>query len=161
MTRRRPVFDRFWPKVDSSGGDDACWPWLGSTGHGFGYGCFRDRGRTYMAHRFALHLVTGEPLDTPLQALHSCDNPPCVNPAHLRWGTQKENIADARDRGRWSPPPANPGRTTNHKLTPAQVAEIRRRVSQGETQAAMCREFGMTSGAISLIVNRKLWKRVA
>lgn len=46
-----------------------------------------------------LELVTGEESDGRF-ALHSCDNPPCVNPAHLRWGSHADNMTDAADRGR-------------------------------------------------------------
>lgn len=52
-----------------------------------------------LAHRFSYELATGEDI-TGLFVLHSCDNPPCCNPAHLRVGTQKDNMADARAKGR-------------------------------------------------------------
>jgi hypothetical protein len=52
------------------------------------------------AHRIvAEHHFGPAPADKPY-VLHSCDNPPCCNPMHLRWGTQAENIQDAQSRGR-------------------------------------------------------------
>lgn len=170
MRVRRPVFDRFWRKVDSSGGPDACWPWQGSTAHAFGYGCFRERGRTYTTHRFALHLVTGESLDTKRQALHSCDNPPCCNPAHLRWGSQKENIADAMERGRWSsPPPSKPGRKPSTvgeanpraRTTEADVRAFRSDVDAGMPVAAAARKYGMGKTQAHSIAKRQTWRHVA
>jgi HNH endonuclease len=91
---------RFWQKIRKSGPDD-CWPWLGAlTESGYGncypYGA---RVRGYRAHRIAVFLTTGtDPGD--LGVIHSCDNPPCCNPAHLSAATHKENMQDMHTRGR-------------------------------------------------------------
>ena len=91
--------ERFWMKV-SVGQPDECWPWL-SVITSMGYGEFRTwrGGRTrFLAHRYAL-MDLGADIDG-LVVMHSCDNPPCCNPAHLTPGTQAENIADAISKGR-------------------------------------------------------------
>jgi hypothetical protein len=94
---------RFWDKVDKRHYRQ-CWEWK-SRRDKDGYGHFRLSGKRseyqrVRAHRVALVIGTGE--DRPdLLALHSCDNPACVNPAHLRWGTQSENMQDALERGRF------------------------------------------------------------
>lgn len=93
----RPIAERFWEKVDSSGGPDACWPFIGARSP-LGYGRFNVSNRSVAASRVALMLTSGDPGE--LGALHSCDNPPCVNPSHLRPGTQRENVRDAQLRGR-------------------------------------------------------------
>ena len=70
---------RFWPKVDKSGGPDACWPWMGGkTQRGYGY-FTADGHRTY-AHIFSFELENGYSVP---EVRHTCDNPPCCNPAHL------------------------------------------------------------------------------
>lgn len=53
-----------------------------------------------LAHRAALVLATGEPLPDGVLALHSCDNPMCVNPAHLRAGSRQDNTDDMYRRRR-------------------------------------------------------------
>lgn len=52
------------------------------------------------AHRAVLAFKLGRPLSTDECALHTCDNPPCVNPDHLFVGTNKDNVADSVSKGR-------------------------------------------------------------
>ena len=87
----------FWSRVDTSGGPDACWPFIG-TKNACGYGTLSYQSRVYRAHRLALILSDSDKPD--LQALHHCDNPPCCNPKHLYWGTRSDNMKDAWKRGR-------------------------------------------------------------
>ena len=100
--RCRSLLDRFWEKVDTSGGADACWPWRGAVSRGRrardGYGAIRTGGAgtpIERAHRFALVLKTA--MDPPeLEAGHgpTCTTTLCCNPRHLRWVTREENEAD-------------------------------------------------------------------
>ena len=85
---------RFWSKVDMSYN---CWLWTGSKSSD-GYGRFGLNGKSVAAHRLAYGIVSGE-MPTE-QVLHRCDNPPCVNPDHLKTGTHKDNMMDMMKRGR-------------------------------------------------------------
>jgi hypothetical protein len=76
-----------------------CWNWHGAKDTK-GYGQLRVDGRGRLATHIALELVgKPRPADRPC-ALHRCDNPGCVNPDHLWWGTLKENTGDAKAKGR-------------------------------------------------------------
>ena len=76
---------------------DGCWNWQGST-NANGYGVVRYGGKIRLAHRVSFMLANGWYPNN--LALHSCDNPRCVNPNHLRDGTYQDNYNDMRVRGR-------------------------------------------------------------
>lgn len=90
---------RFWAKVDTSGGPDACWPWTGSRQGRGGYGIVEWRGRPTRAHRLAYTLAVGT-IPDGLYICHRCDVPACCNPIHLYAGTQFDNMRDCVERGR-------------------------------------------------------------
>lgn len=95
--------ERFWEKVDKSGGPDACWPWVAAVlarGHEYPYGQFRVGGRVRKAHQMAYEFATGTRVMPGLVMCHRCDFRLCCNPAHLFPGTQKENMEDASRKGR-------------------------------------------------------------
>jgi hypothetical protein len=90
---------RFLSKVREAGPDE-CWEWIGAR-LPFGYGnywSYFDR-RYKGAHRYAWERMFG-PVPAEKCVLHSCDNPPCVNPAHLFLGTDLDNVQDCIQKGR-------------------------------------------------------------
>lgn len=92
---------RFWSKVDKRGPED-CWEWRGHIGSN-GYGRFHAGTSDVPAHRFALAVAADIEPDPEKVVMHLCDNPPCVNPSHLREGTYSENARDAIAKGRMTP----------------------------------------------------------
>lgn len=97
--RRSPTAPRFWAKVHKQ--DGACWLWQAST-TAFGYGVIwcSELDRQLGAHQYSWLLVHGSLPVRPLQVLHRCDVPACVNPDHLFVGTQRDNIQDCLAKGR-------------------------------------------------------------
>jgi len=87
--------DRFWAKVNI-GPPKECWDWTGYK-HSKGYGVHSWGGRQERASRIVLF---GPGIQTPLLALHHCDNPSCVNPKHLFAGSAQDNNEDCVRKGR-------------------------------------------------------------
>ena len=102
----RPLEERFWEKVDRSGGPDACWEWTGALNRE-GYGHFRLVGSgssaIARANRVSYALEVG-PIPDDLLVLHHCDNRACVNPKHLYLGDQSDNMNDMWSRCRRAKP---------------------------------------------------------
>lgn len=146
---------RFWSKVDCSGGPDSCWIW--TAGRSGGYGTFRFPGET-KAHRVAWILTSGK-IPGGLHVLHSCDNPPCCNPNHLRCGTHADNMSDMAAKKR-SRSPRGEG-VSIAKLTEADIPVIRRLYAEdGLSQQAIADRYGVSQEAISCVVRRDTWKHV-
>ena len=119
---RPSVEDRLWARVDVRGPDE-CWEWQGyrmPSGHGQISG--EDQVVT-TTHRVAWSSANGRPVPEGLLVRHSCDNPPCCNPAHLLVGTVADNSRDAVERGRVARGFALPGAV----LSEDDVRSIRRR----------------------------------
>lgn len=81
-----------------SGPKTKCWNWLKSKQHR-GYGNVRYDGKWRMAHRVAYYTTKG-PIPEGNVVMHICDNPSCVNPKHLKTGTQSDNLRDMMAKGR-------------------------------------------------------------
>lgn len=137
---------RFWRLVDVRA-ETECWPWRGDVDRG-GYGVFVYRGRKAGAHEYALSFTTGERRLPSLDTCHSCDNPSCCNPLHLRFDTRAWNVRDMHERGR-----ARNGSV----LTDDDVVLIRERRAAGARQIDLAEQFGLTDGAVSMIVRGLRW----
>lgn len=176
-----PIEPRFSAQFDQLGPED-CWLWKGAR-YPVGYGKICVLGKSRGAHRVALWLAGKFDLESPLYVLHSCDNRLCVNPAHLRPGTQKENIGDACRRGRmiFQTDPSRIVRGDDHparrnpdlrrrmserqageqshraKLTEADVRKIFDMRAQRMTQDEIASSFSISREQVGNILRRKAW----
>ena len=177
---RQTLAQRFWSKVVIRGESD-CWEWRAYRNK-FGYGQIGYMRRKVAATHIAL-LLDGRPRPEGFFALHSCDNPGCVNPHHLRWGTDRDNKADATLRGRWANGDRHNSRTRpdripkgswhwstrnrqsiqkgqdHHqaKLSEKEVLAIR---CSKEKLVPLAQKYGVSISAISNIKRGKGWKHI-
>ena len=82
--------------------DSGCWEWKGPRHSNHGYGTISFKKRRLRVHRAMYEMIHG-PLAPGLLVRHTCDNPPCANPAHLISGTAADNSRDMVERGRGKP----------------------------------------------------------
>lgn len=130
--------------------ENGCWLWLGAANQA-GYGQFRigRKGPVLLVHRWAFEHFSGTQIPAGKLVLHHCDNPRCVNPAHLYVGTHKDNARDAIVRGRRAKTLAF---TPRHaKLTDDDVRAIR---IDERTGAQIAAAFKISETHVSQIRNR-------
>ena len=129
-----------------------CLEWRGDTDRD-GYGRVRTGGKDVRVHRLICEEAHGAPpADKPL-AIHACDNPPCANPAHLRWGSTADNHAERGVRQRTARGTAN-GRS---RLNEEAVEVIRFLAARGVSQARLARAHGVGETTIRNVVHRLSW----
>lgn len=130
-----------------------CWPWRGSTNSG--YGRLEIKDRSYYAHRvvYELHNPGAIAWEAPRKRadtgwlLHECDNPICCNPAHLRVGTHKDNMADKAAKGR--SPNFQGERGPRAKLTTEDVYWMRIQKRYGATKKALALLYDVSEATVS------------
>lgn len=136
---------------------DGCWDWPGARGtHGHGH--VRHAGKVRRVHNLICRHSHGDPPAGKVNAIHSCGRPPCCNPAHLRWGSQKDNAADRTVHGRDGGPKRRGRANGRGKLNDAQVRMIRQmragRIGRVPLSAgALASIFGVSVDNVRGIVN--------
>lgn len=145
--------DRFARSVEKS---DGCWIWKASKDKN-GYGIFRGAVGSVMffrAHRYSYALHTGDML-VGMQALHTCDNPSCVNPNHLFSGTNADNMRDKAQKGRSRVP-------TGEKHGQAVLTErqAKRILKDPRTYSEIASDYNVAPSTIGSIKQRVSWKHL-
>lgn len=152
------IEQKFWKHVTPCG-DDECWVWQGRA-YSNGYGAITVSSRGHLlAHRVSYELHKG-PIPDKQMICHKCDNPPCVNPAHLFAGTALENMQDMERKGRRARVGSLGENHPRHKVSESDVLEIRALWMQGIPQTEIAKRFGIVKQQVNNIVHRISWKHV-
>lgn len=144
LSRVIPLAERFRRQIHITEGPDGCWIWTGHTCTR-GYGEIKVNGRDRLAHRVSYEMYKGE-IPASLEVHHSCNNPACVNPAHLFAVTHEANMRYEVAMGRVG------------KLTIAQVEHLRRLRTDGTSARALSRIFGISEPQVYAIVAGHHWR---
>lgn len=135
-----------------------CWLWTAAL-FSSGYAAFRLGPKQLRGHRWAYEHFIG-PIPEGAVVMHTCDIKRCVNPAHLRVGTQAENQQDMIAKRRLG----SRSGTRHHavlrpqKLSQALADEIRERYTHGGiTQKDLADEYNVNQTMISAIVRGTRW----
>lgn len=148
--------------------NSGCWLWDGLIGS-HGYGIVSQR-PTKLAHRVSHEMHIGQ-IPDGMYVCHRCDVRACVSPSHLFAGTQLENMADMRSKGRAAvgernghrlhPGIAKGARNGFAKLNDERVRHIRELAGAGVRQREIARREGVSDATVSMIVTRKYWSHIS
>lgn len=121
-----------------------CWLWIAATDK-HGYGMLWDGKRMDRAHRLFYAAAFGQSVKG-INVLHDCDNPACVNPAHLHVGTQAQNMVERNQRGR-----------SGKRLTQASADHIRLQLELGRSQRWIADFWGVSQRLVWSIKKGLVW----
>lgn len=130
---------------------EGCWI---CSSHKFAYVRFENKPR--LIYRLVWELCNEREIPRGMLIMHLCDNRMCINPSHLRLGTQKDNMKDCINKGRFVYLKIRKGeRHPNHRLTEKQVDEIRQRSELPRRELA--RMYGVASSTIQAVISKTNW----
>lgn len=138
-------------KVNAAG----CFEWQWNRNKD-GYGTLSFHNRKSTAHRVSYQTFRGD-IPAGVFVCHHCDNPSCINPAHLFLGTALDNKRDCVKKSRHS----HGTKVNTNKLSVSDVREIRRLRSAGQTILSIANRYGITDACVSHIYSRRIWKHVS
>lgn len=135
--------------------DNGCWHWQGMKDKD-GYGKIKINNKRTSAHRLSMIMVHGD-IPENNWVLHKCDNPSCVNPEHLYFGSPSQNSLDRENRKRGRPLKGE--NNGFNKLNDSAVLAIRKLFGV-KKQTEIAEMFGVSPGLVSYIKSRKIWNHI-
>lgn len=136
--------------------ETGCWEWVAAKNSG-GYGLIRHNNRSSLAHRVSYELHVASIPAGGFDLLHTCDNPGCVNPAHLRLCVHAHNMADHARKGGALRAQM---KRADLKLVPEAVREIRRLLAKKVPQRVIAAQYGISYSSVFRIGKGLLWSSV-
>lgn len=150
-----PLESRFWNNVDKRG-ENECWEYKGTPSQT--YPVIRRHGKQIRASRFSYELHYGS-IPKGLLVCHRCDNPRCVNPAHLFLGTAKDNANDMINKGRWNG--AKGEQVKGSRFKEADIQFIRQcDLDKSMSVEQLAKKYGVYKYYIRKIQRKEYWKWV-
>ena len=133
-----------------------CWLWqaTATSAGGIHYGRFYYQKRNQLAHRVAYQLTYGA-IPRGKVVMHTCDNGLCVNPKHLKLGTQYDNVIDMYNKARAHN--ISGVKVHTSKLTEGEVVSI---YNSTETQTKLSERYNVRPSTVSCIKRGKTWKHI-
>ena len=160
MARGRPVKGQtFWDRLDNQSvyDDNDCKLFMGAR-DGLGYGWVMKEGKQVLIHREVFKKYNPDVDITGFVVMHQCDQRNCINPEHLKRGTQKENVHDMIAKGRKASTAGS--KNSQARLTEKKVLEIRELVASGMTRTQIAKDWGFSISAIGRAASGKYWTHV-
>lgn len=143
--------------------DGECWMWNGPFSGGMWwkgrklvrakYGQFKEGRINVFAHRRAYEIAFGQ-IPAGAVIMHACDNPGCINPDHLRAGTQAENMRDMAEKKRGAAGSDHP----RAKLTDGQIISVIQMAASGTPRATLQRRFKISRSTLARILTGKTYR---
>jgi hypothetical protein len=152
----KSAFDLYAERVILNLDNYGCYGWSGQ--HDWaGYAVVRvggRKGRMERAHRISWERSFG-PIPDGQSVLHHCDNRECSRPSHLFLGTQADNLADMRAKGRHRPGRVTGERHHSARLNDEQVRQLRDQYDRGASPLALATTFGISTQSVWRIGTRR------
>ena len=138
--------------------NNGCWEVISHSSDAYGYKVIGIQNKTYKIHKLVLEEKLGRKLEDKEMTLHSCDNPCCCNPDHLRCGISKDNMNDKqeRNRERYLKGSELPQSTLNEK----EVFDIKENLIKGKDIKRLIKQFNVNPKVIMDIRAVKTWKHI-
>lgn len=135
---------------------ESCWEWTNCCDEE-GYGKIGIKNKIYLTHRIAYMIERGK-IPKEYCVRHDCDNPPCVNPNHLRIGTMDDDIQDKVLRNRQAQGDTHPQST----LTSIDIREILTGIHNDKyfSTRQISKDYNVTIDTIRCFLTKKTWKPV-